>query len=147
MGDFTLEIQINQKPAVVFGYIADGTRTPEWYEAIQNTRKLTDGPTGQGTAFEFTRALPGQGSVVNEVEVSEYQAPTAVTFSSVSGPTPFTYRYRVQPEGDRSRVVLEGSITGEGLRGPAALLAPMASKIFERGMGKNLSVLKARLEA
>ena len=43
-------------------------------------------------------------------------------------------------------VILEGSITGEGLRGPAALLAPLAGKFFEKGMAKNLATLKARLE-
>ena len=41
---------------------------------------------------------------------------------------------------------LEGSITGEGLSGAAALLAPLAGKFFERGMAKNLHQLKAHLE-
>lgn len=145
MGDFTIEVEVNAPPETVFAYLADGSRTPEWYEAVESATKTTGGPVTRGSRYQFTRILP-QGSVVNEVEVSELEKPRLVTFTSLSGPTPFTYRYRVEPRGEASRVILEGSITGAGLRGPAALLAPLAGKFFEKGMAKNLRVLKARLE-
>lgn len=145
MSDFTIDIEVNAAQETVFGYIADGSRAPEWYEAVQSATKTTKGQTSEGTRYEFTRVLP-QGAVVNEVEVSEFREPTLITFASVSGPTPFTYRYRVEPTADGSKVTLEGSITGEGLRGPAALLAPLAGRFFEKGMAKNLNALKTRLE-
>lgn len=146
MGDFTIEIDVAAPQETVFQYISDGSRTPEWYEAVQRATKTTDGPTAKGTRYTFARVLP-QGEVVNDVEVSEFQAPSLITFSSRSGPTPFRYRYRVDPSDAGSRVTLEGSISGEGLRGPAALLAPVAGKFFARGMAQNLKALKARLEA
>jgi uncharacterized protein YndB with AHSA1/START domain len=146
MGDFTIDIEVDAAPTTVFNYIADGTRTPEWYEAVQTASKTTEGPTVEGTFFTFTRVLP-QGEVVNEVEVSEFEEPSLITYSSRSGPTPFVYRYRIEPSGGGSRVILEGSITGEGLRGPAALLAPVAGKFFAKGMAQNLKALKARLES
>ena len=146
MGDFTIDIDVVAPQETVFSYIADGSRTPEWYEAVQTASKTSEGPTGLGTRYMFTRVLP-QGEVVNEVEVSEFREPDRVTFTSKSGPTPFVYRYRIGPSGTGSRVTLEGSITGEGLRGPGALLAPLAGKFFERGMAKNLKALKARLES
>ncbi len=83
--------------------------------AVQAASKTTDGPVGEGTHYTFTRALP-QGEVVNDVEVSEFEEPNLVEFTSRSGPTPFVYRYRVEPAGTGSRVILEGSITGEGTR-------------------------------
>lgn len=146
MGGFTIDIDVDAPQDTVFSYIADGSRTPEWYEAVRTASKTSEGPTGLGTRYTFTRVLP-QGEVVNEVEVSEFREPDRVAFTSKSGPTPFVYRYRIGPSGTGSRVTLEGSITGEGLRGPAALLAPLAEKIFERGMAKNLKALKARLES
>ena len=146
MGDFTIDIDVEAPQQTVFSYLADGTRTPEWYEAVQTANKTTEGPTRQGTHYTFTRALP-QGEVVNEVEVSEFREPSLVTFASRSGPTPFVYRYRVEPTGAGARVTLEGSITGEGLQGAAALLTPFAGKFFARGMAENLKVLKARLES
>lgn len=145
MSDFTIDVEVKAPQATVFAYLADGSRTPEWYEAVQSATKTTGGPVTQGTRFEFTRVLP-QGTVVNEVEVSEFEEPRLVAFTSLNGPTPFTYRYRIEPRGNTSRVILEGSITGEGLRGPAALLAPLAGKFFEKGMAQNLRTLKARLE-
>ena len=145
MSDFTIDIDVNAPQETVFGYLADGSRTPEWYEAVQNATKQTEGKTREGTRYTFTRVL-AQGEVVNEVEVSEFRAPSLIVFTSRSGPTPFVYRYRVEPTGTGSRVTLEGSITGEGLRGPAALLAPLAGKFFGRGMAQNLKALKARLE-
>lgn len=144
--DFTIDIDVEAPQETVFSYIADGSRTPEWYEAIQTASKTSEGPTVEGTRYTFTRVLP-QGEVVNEVEVSEFREPDRVTFTSMSGPTPFVYRYRIEPSGTGSRVTLAGTITGEGLRGPAALLAPLAGKFFERGMAKNLKALKARLES
>lgn len=145
MGDFSIAVDVDAPQQTVFSYLADGSRTPEWYEAVQTASKTTEGPTGEGTRYTFTRVLP-QGEVVNEVEVSEFRDPSLITFASRSGPTPFVYRYRVEPAGAGSRVTLEGSITGEGLRGPAALVAPLAGKFFARGMGQNLKALKARLE-
>jgi uncharacterized protein YndB with AHSA1/START domain len=146
MGDFTIEIDVDGPQQTVFSYLADGTRTPEWYEAVQTATKTTEGPTREGTRYTFTRVLP-QGEVVNEVEVSEFREPSLVTFASRSGPTPFVYRYRVEPTGAGSRVTLEGSITGDGLQGAAALLAPFAGKFFARGMAENLKAFKARLES
>lgn len=70
-----------------------------------------------------------------------------VAFVSRTGPTPFIYRFRVEPTAEGSRVILEGSITGEGLKGPTALLATGAGRLFGRGMTENLKRLKTRLES
>ena len=145
MGDFIIEIEVHAPQSRVFEYIADGRRTPEWYEAVKSSVQTTDGHVSTGTRFEFARDLP-QGRVVNDVEITEFEQPSVIAFTSRSGPTPFVYRYRVEATASGSRVILEGSITGEGLRGPAALLAPLAGKFFEKGMAKNLATLKARLE-
>lgn len=146
MSEFTIEIDVDAPQETVFSYIADGSRTPEWYEAVRTANKTTDGPTEEGTRFRFERVLP-QGKVVNDVEVSQFQEPNLIEFNSRSGPTPFVYRYRVERTGTGSRVTLEGSITGEGLKGPAALLSPLAGRFFGRGMAQNLKALKARLES
>ena len=80
------------------------------------------------------------------MEVTAFEEGREVTFTSLSGPTPFVYRYLVEPDGDASRLTLEGSISGAGLSGPAALLGPLAEGVFKRGMRDNLGVLKEILE-
>jgi hypothetical protein len=64
----------------------------------------------------------------------------------MSGPTPFVYRYLIEPDNDATRLTLEGTISGSGLTGPAALLGPLAEGLFKRGMRDNLGVLKEILE-
>ncbi len=69
MGEFTIQIDVDAPQRAVLEYIADGTRTPEWYEAVRRATKTTEGRTAKGTRYEFTRALP-QGRVVNNLELT-----------------------------------------------------------------------------
>ena len=146
MSKFVLKLDIGRRVQDVFSFLADSENTPIWYEAVRSVRKLTPGLVREGTRYEMVRHLP-QGVVENEVEVSELEANERVTLRSLSGPTPFTYCYLLEPNGERTQLTLEGEITGEGLAGPAALLAPLAGTLFKRGMATNLEALKRHLEA
>ena len=91
--------------------------------------------------------MPG-GRAVNEVEVTELVPNEVFTLASRSGPTPFTYRYRLAPlAGGGTRLRLEGEISGEGLGGALSLLAPLGPSLFARGMRTNLRTFKALIEA
>jgi Polyketide cyclase / dehydrase and lipid transport len=141
---FQLRLDIAASPAAVFDFVADFTTTPQWYSAVQRVERI-NGTSGLQTRYAVYRQLPG-GSARNEVEITGYQSGREVTFTSLSGPTPFVYRYLVEPDGDATRLTLEGTISGVGLRGPAALLGPLAEGLFKRGMRDNLGALKALLE-
>ena len=69
-----------------------------------------------------------------------------VTFTSLSGPTPFVSRYLVEADSDATQLTLRGTISGARLTGPAALLEPLAEGVFKRGMRDNLGALKEILE-
>jgi len=103
------------------------------------------GTSGLGTRYAVHRQLPG-GPARNEVEITAYESGREVTFTSLSGPTPFVYRYLVEPDGHATQLTLEGRISGAGLTGPAGLLGPLAEGVFKRGMRDNLGVLKEILE-
>jgi hypothetical protein len=91
------------------------------------------------------RHLPG-GLARNDVEITTYESGREVTFTSLSGPTPFVYRYLVEPDSDATQLILEGTISGARLTGLAALLGPLAEGVFKRGMRDNLGLLKEILE-
>ncbi len=146
MSTFVLSLDIGRSVQEVFSFLADSENTPIWYEAVRSVRKLTPGPVREGARYEMVRHLP-QGVVQNEVVVSELETNERVTLRSLSGPTPFTYRYLLEPKGKHTHLTLEGEITGEGLTGPAALLAPLAGAFFKRGMATNLEALRRHLEA
>ena len=141
---FRLSLPIAASPTTVFDFVADFTTMPRWYSAVQRVDRL-DGTSGLGTRYAVHRHLPG-GPARNEVEVTAFEEGREVTFTSLSGPTPFVYRYLVEPEGDTTQLTLEGTISGAGLSGPAALLGPLAEGVFKRGMRDNLGVLKEILE-
>jgi uncharacterized protein YndB with AHSA1/START domain len=141
---FQLSLDIAASPATVFDFVADFTTMPRWYSAVQRVDRI-GGTSGLGTRYEVHRHLPG-GLARNEVEITTYESRREVTFTSMSGPTPFVYRYLVEPDSDATRLTLEGTISGAGLTGPAALLGPLAEGLFKRGMRDNLGVLKELLE-
>ena len=141
---FQLSLDIAASPATVFEFVADFTTMPSWYSAVQRVDCI-GGTSGLGTRYAVQRHLP-DGPARNEVAITAYESGREVTFTSLSGPTPFVYRYLVEPESDATRLILEGTISGAGLTGPAALLGPLAERLFKRGMRDNLGVLKEILE-
>lgn len=141
---FTLDLDIAADPAEVFAFIADFATTPVWYSAVQRVKRVT-GSGGIGTQYEVHRRLPS-GAVVNTVAVTSYVEGQEVTFTSVDGPTPFTYRYRIEHATEGARLELEGAISADGLPGMARLLGPLAEPLFKRGMKDNLGTLKEILQ-
>jgi uncharacterized protein YndB with AHSA1/START domain len=141
---FQLRLDIAASPATVFDFVADFTTMPRWYSAVQRVDRI-DGTSGLGTRYEVHRHLPG-GPARNEVEITSFESGREVTFTSLSGPTPFVYRYLVEPDSDATQLTLRGTISGAGLAGPAALLGPLAEGVFKRGMRDNLGALKEILE-
>jgi uncharacterized protein YndB with AHSA1/START domain len=141
---FTLTLDIAAPPDAVFGFVADFATTPTWYSAVQRVDHLS-GSGGLGTEYAVHRRLPS-GAVVNTVSVTSYIEGREVTFTSIAGPTPFSYRYRVHPTRSGTTLELEGSISAAGLPGPARLLGPVAERLFTRGMRDNLGTLKHILE-
>lgn len=142
---FKIEIEIDRPPEVVFDYLAQVENTPKWYSAVEKADKLTSAPVSAGTCYRFLRQLP-TGPAINDVEVTEFVPNSVFTLASRSGPTPFTYRYRVSSQSKNTYLRLEGEICSEGLGGGFALVAPFAERLFERGMRANLAKLKQLLE-
>jgi uncharacterized protein YndB with AHSA1/START domain len=146
MVDFSLTIAIEQQPAVAFAFIAQPTNMARWYDAVDHVTVTAGEPIGRGTRFETVRSLRG-GRAINDVEITDYEPNRRITFVSRQGPTPFRYRYTLEPIGNHTVVTLEGRISGAGLVGPAAHLGPVATQLFKRGMKQNLDVLKRIVES
>jgi hypothetical protein len=83
---------------------------------------------------------------MNVVEISEFVRDQVLTIRSVSGPTPFVYRYSLSPSQAGTDLRRDGEISGEGLGEAFAFFAPFASAFFEGGMRSNLCTLKEMIE-
>ncbi|HTE45886.1 MAG TPA: SRPBCC family protein [Gemmatimonadaceae bacterium] len=146
MGTFSIDIEIARGTRDVFAVVCDVRAMPRWYEAVKDVVELTPGVSGLGARYEIGRTLPG-GAVRNEIAVTEYVADQLFTVESVSGPTPFRYRYTLEPLEQRTRLCLEGRITGDGLPGPLAHIDLLVTQLFKRGMGDNLREFSRLIEA
>jgi uncharacterized protein YndB with AHSA1/START domain len=146
MGTFQITVDIGRLPAEVFAIVAQPPTMPRWYEAVDDVTEATDGPSGLGARYDVVRSLPG-GPVHNEVELTEHQPDRRVTLESVSGPTPFRYRYTLEPTAEGTRLTLDGDISSAGLPGPMGKLDGLATQLFKRGMRHNLNQLKRIIEA
>jgi uncharacterized protein YndB with AHSA1/START domain len=155
MGTFRLTVDIRRPPVEVFAFIAEPRNMPQWYSAVDHVTQTTDGANGTngtngtngiGARYHVTRSLPS-GRVTNDVEVTEHEHDRVVTLESRAGPTPFRYRYEVQPSGAGTRLALDGQISGAGLPGPVARVDPLATQLFKRGMRQNLDKLRQVVEA
>ncbi|GAB2808237.1 hypothetical protein GCM10027176_11590 [Actinoallomurus bryophytorum] len=143
---FRISIDIQRSPSDVFAFVADFRNMPRWYEAVERVTATTAGSAGQGARFQMFRSLP-DGHAINEVEVTSFQPEEEITFTSIEGPTPFQYRYRLEAISGGTRLTLDGQISAEGLTGPAAHLGGLAERLFSRGMKTNLRALKRIIEA
>ena len=146
MGTFSVDIDIPRSPRDVFAVLSDVSAMPRWYEAVKDVIALTPSVSGLGARYEIGRTLPG-GPVRNEVAVTEYVSDQLFTIESISGPTPFRYRYTLEPSAEATRLRLEGRITGDGLPGPLAHVDVLVTQLFKRGMGENLRKLKQLIES
>lgn len=142
---FTTEMTIDRPVGEVFTYLSRIEDAPSWYSAVTSVQRLDNGPVGTGARFRFQRKL-GSNDADNEVEITAFESDRLLELSSVSGPTPFVYRYELARAGRGAHLRLRGTISGEGLTGPAALLKPLAEKFFHHGMIDNLESLKRLME-
>ena len=142
---FEISIEIDRPADTVFRYLADIESASDWYSAVQSVDKISPEPVGRGATYKFKRQIGGK-TLDNVVEVTEFEDGALLTLSSITGPTPFTYRYGLVKAGNKTHLHLEGSISGKGLPQPMAALAPLASSFFERGMRANLLSLKRIVE-
>jgi hypothetical protein len=142
MFSFEENINVTKRREDVFLFIADGEKASPWNSAVKNVEKISSGPIGQGTRYRMIRQLPS-GRVENEYEITEFVPFTTIVIQTVSGPTPFTYRYELDSKGDGTRITLKGEIeTSDVSRIPETIL-----KIgLRRGVRQNLEVLKSILE-
>jgi uncharacterized protein YndB with AHSA1/START domain len=145
MGTFHLTVEINRRAADVYAFVAEPRNMPRWYGAVEQVAPVAPKTRAHAARVRITRSLPG-GRADNIVEVTESTRNLTVTFESCEGPTPFRYRYAIEPAGAGSILTLDATISGAGLPLPLAHVDGIATRAFKRGMQQNLEGLKHLVE-
>jgi hypothetical protein len=90
----------------------------------------------------MTRQLPS-GQAENDLEITAYERPREFAIRTLSGPTPFAYRYAFSPSDEGTLVELDAEVE---LPGAVALVEPLARRAVKRGVDDNFASLKDTLE-
>jgi uncharacterized protein YndB with AHSA1/START domain len=140
---FETQVSIDRSVEEVFAYVAEPTNLPSWNSAVRFVRRASSVQGAPpGSQFSMTRELPS-GTAVNELEVVENTPPRRFAIRTISGPTPFLYRYSFAPENGGAVIGLSAEVE----LGTSSLLAPLVARAVRRGVDSNLEMLKGILEA
>lgn len=142
----TYRVLINAPPDVVFAYVSDLTRHPEWSGGRLKIEALAAGPVAVGSQYRSRGDVAGQKDRPNELRVTEYQPPLRFAFVARDpdfGDVAHEFTFTSQAGG----TLLERSVT--------ITLAPVRAFLFrafirplvgQPMMDKALAALKARLD-
>lgn len=128
---FETAIEIPRPREAVFEFAADPARLPDWNTAVESVTWVV------GNRYAMRRTLPS-GLAENEFEVTA-APPDVLTLRTLSGPTPFAYRYSFEPSAAGTRVVLHAEVE---LNGVGSLLGPLAAHAVKHGVDANLRTLR-----
>ena len=133
-------VTISRPATVVFDYLTDIAREPEWNEALSEVEPLTPGPIAAGSRYRVRFPLTGE-SVIEYVRLDR---PTRWETTSVGARLAVHLDGRITPlPGDACRVELRTDLEPHGLLLLARpFLGPRMSASWEHHLG----VVKHRLE-
>ena len=142
MTSFQASVRIERPVEEVFAYVSEPENFPRWNSAVQTVRKTSSGEEPVGSTYAMTRQLPG-GQAENELEITTYERPREFAIRTLSGPTPFVYRYAFSSSDGGTLLELDAEVE---LPGAAALAGPLARRAVKRGVDGNFATLKGILE-
>ena len=139
---FQASVHIERPVDEVFAYVADPENFPRWNSAVRTVRRTSADSGAAGSIYAMTRELPS-GRAENELQVTAHDRPREFAIRTLSGPTPFIYRYAFSPSDRGTWLELDAAVE---LSGPAALVGPLARRAIKRGVDENFAKLKTVLE-
>jgi uncharacterized membrane protein len=140
---FEMTVEIDRPLEEVFEFLADLENDPRWRREWVDAKRTSEGPIGVGTTTSlFAQVLGRRTEAV--YAVTEYDPDRAVTWKTVRGPLPLTFRRSVEAEGDGTRVTIGYAGDFHGLLG---LLRPLIVPIGKRALRGDLPTLKQLLES
>ena len=140
-----VEIEIERPPQVVWSYVTEFARLPEWVGEFEQAHAASGSPTGVGTIVHYTV----EGDRSGTLEIVEWDPPTRMAWD---GPPLARAGGGARPRGSytlaaagEGRTLLVSRYKPE-LIGTLVFLRPYLKWWLRRQRRKDAQVLKARLE-
>ena len=123
----------------VFATVSDLETFEEWNPTIKTANKLSDGPIGEGTEFEFQ--IRGIGRTVQRLE--DFVPGKRVRLVPQNGPVRGGHLFVLSTQGDQTRIDHELVMTPKGL---FKLFSPLMAKMGEKNLRDTAEALQTYLE-
>jgi uncharacterized protein YndB with AHSA1/START domain len=136
-------IRVERPIDEVFAFVSDPLMFPQWNSAVQTVHGTSGESGGAGSTYSMQRQLP-TGQVENELEILTREHPTKFSIRTTSGPTPFSTTIDSPPTAPTRSYSLTPA---SSCPGATAVLGPVATRRFRRGVDANLAALQHALEA
>jgi uncharacterized protein YndB with AHSA1/START domain len=139
-----VSVQIDRPVGEVFAFVADPANFPLWAGAlVKESRQTSPGPVGAGTTFTQMNVLMGR-RFVSRMRIVTYEPPHRYEYATTAGPIRFAGHYTFAPANGGTRFTSLDESEPPGL---LRYLQPLLQPLAQRQIARNLSRLKAVLEA
>ena len=141
----TWTLAVNKPNADVFSYLADVRKHSEWSPKPYRIEGLSEGPVGKGTTFTSYGWIPKHPDNRNDVELTEYEPPSRLQFTSREKGQEFYNTYELSAEGSGTRV--KRTMDMPKPPGFQGLVLPLfVAGFIKPAVMKGMRMMKANLE-
>lgn len=141
---FSVSETIELPAARVWQLITDPSLMPRWMKGIDEMQPLDEGPLDLGSRLSSRLSVTGRGKE-RETRIDAWEPISVFALASKEGGVSAVYRYRLEPDGERTRVTLDARCTASGF--PWRLLHPLISFAMKRVDGGQLAAFKDLAES
>ena len=141
---FTAHQFIDAPPDKVWAAATSVPRMHEWMPGVMSVSEADDAPMSEGKLFTVMLETRGRGSA-REMTLSKWEPPQRFALASKEGSVSAVYTYEIAPDGDGTRVTLEGACTAGSFF--MKLLHPLIVRMMAKHDRPQVDLLKQMIEA
>lgn len=141
--NFSVSIEINASPEVVFSCVADLARHGEWSANPLRIEALSSGPLAVGSRYRSTAEFGGR-EIHAEFQVTEYEPPRRFGFAGKDTTGKYEHLFTLQPQSGGT--LLKRTVRFDLTPGQWLMFQIILYPIRLPAARKALKLLKARLE-
>jgi uncharacterized protein YndB with AHSA1/START domain len=147
MTTITFSIFIKAPLEKVFPFVGDLLRHPEWATDEMKMEAISSGSIGVGSQYHSTANFKGL-TIVDELQVVEYQPPTRLAFTVKDIAGRFDHQFVLHSQSDGTLVERSISFERKGLLGKIhhRIMMPIIMPFISSEVNKGLQLLKAKVE-
>lgn len=116
---------------------------PKWQASIESVKRVSDGPIGAGSTFQYETKFLGRKSET-EIQLTSYDSPSEASVKAINGPVPFENTYKFESKGDSTQMTIIGQAE---IGGFFKMAEGLVGKQLEKQMNADWTALKKLLEA